>query len=133
MSISNLNLIIMILQIPDLPDTMVGFLADGEVTQEDFEIVKLQVSNLVEKTGKLNYLLVLENSPSDFTLGAWLQDAMLGIKHITKWNRAAIISDSETVIKFTDFFSRIMPGEFRGYHKTEYTTAVNWVSGRSEN
>ena len=122
----------MIVQIPDLPDTMVGFRADGEVTKEDFEIVKLQVSNLVEKTGKLNYLLFLDNSPADFTFGAWMQDALLGINHITKWNRAAIISDSEAVIKFTDVFSKVMPGEFRGYHKAEYQQAVDWVSGRSE-
>jgi hypothetical protein len=122
----------MIIQIPDLPDSMVGFRSDGEVTQEDFEIVKLQVSNLVEKTGKLNYLLFLNNSPADFTLGAWMQDALLGINHITKWNRAAIVSDSEAVIAFTGVFSKVMPGEFRGYHKADYDKAVEWVSGRSE-
>lgn len=122
----------MIVQIPDLPDTMVGFRADGEVTKDDFEVVKHQVASLVEKTGKLNYLLFLDTSPSEFTAGAWLQDALLGIKNITKWNRAAIISDSETVINFTDVFSKLMPGEFRGYHKADYDEAVDWVSGRSE-
>ncbi len=122
----------MIVQIPDLPDTMVGFRADGEVTKEDFEIVKLQVSNLVEKTGKLNYLLFLDNSPADFTFGAWMQDALLGINHITKWNRAAIVTDSETVINFTSAFSKVMPGEFRGYHKAEYQKAVDWVSERTD-
>lgn len=122
----------MIVQIPDLPETMVGFRADGEVTKDDFEVVKHQVASLVEKTGKLNYLLFLDTSPSEFTAGAWLQDALLGIKNITKWNRAAIISDSETVINFTDVFSKLMPGEFRGYHKADYNEAVDWVSGRSE-
>lgn len=119
----------MIVQIPGLPKNMVGFRADGEVTKEDFEMVKVQVSDLVEKTGKLNYLLFLDNSPADFTLGAWIQDALLGINHITKWNRAAIISDIEGVIKFTDAFSKVMPGEFRGYHKAEYDEAVQWVAG----
>lgn len=123
---------IMIVQIPDLPASMVGFRSEGEVTKEDFEIVKLQVANLVEKTGQLNYLLFLDNSPTDFTIGAWIQDALLGINHITKWNRAAIISDSETVINFTSVFSKVMPGEFRGYHKADYQKAVDWVSGRRE-
>lgn len=121
----------MIVQIPDLPDTMVGFRADGEVTKDDFEVVKHQVASLVEKIGKLNYLLILDNSPADFTAGAWLQDALLGIKNITKWNRAAIITDSDTVINFTDVFSKLMPGEFRGYHKADYDEAVGWVSGQS--
>lgn len=122
----------MIVQIPDLPDNMVGFRADGEVTKEDFEIVKLQVTHLVEKTGKLNYMLVLDNSPADFTFGAWVQDALLGIHNITKWNRAAIVSDSETVKTFTDVFSKVMPGEFRAYGHTQYDRAVDWVSERSE-
>ncbi|MHA3789115.1 SpoIIAA family protein [Flavobacterium hauense] len=122
----------MIVQIPDLPNNMVGFRADGEVTRDDFEVVKHQVASLVEKTGQLNYLLFLDNSPADFTLGAWMQDALLGINHITKWNRAAIISDSEAVINFTAVFSKVMPGEFRGYHKADYQKAVDWVSGRSE-
>lgn len=122
----------MIIQIPDVPQNMVGFRADGEVTKEDFDIVKEQVTQLVDKTGRLNYLLFLDNSLKDFTLGAWLQDALLGIENITKWNRAAIVTDSEAVIKFTEVFSKVMPGEFRGYHKTEYDKAVNWVSERSD-
>ena len=122
----------MITQIPDLPENMVGFRADGEVTKDDFEVVKHQVASLVEKTGQLNYLLFLDNSPADFTFGAWLQDALLGINHITRWNRAAIISDSEAVINFTSVFSKVMPGEFRGYHKADYDEAVGWVSGRNK-
>ncbi len=119
----------MIQKIPNLPANMVGFMADGEVTADDFDSVKKEVSQLVEKTDKLNYLLFLDNSPKDFTAGAWLQDALLGIQNITKWNRAAIVSDSEGVIKFTDAFSKVMPGEFKGFAKTEYEQAVTWVSG----
>ena len=121
----------MITQIPNLPSNMVGFHSSGEVTKDDFDIVKQKVAELVEKTGKLNYLLFLDNSPKDFTAGAWLQDALLGINNITKWNRAAIVSDSETVIKFTDTFSKVMPGEYRGFHKPEYQNAIDWVSEKT--
>lgn len=120
----------MIEQIHNLPDNMVGFRSSGEVTQDDFKLVKTKVSQLVEKTGKLNYLLFLDNSPADFTFGAWVQDALLGIKNITKWNRAAIISDSETVDKFTTFFSKIMPGEFKVFQKNDLERAIEWTSER---
>jgi len=118
----------MIEQIHNLSDNMVGFRSSGEVTQDDFKLVNTKVSELVQKTGKLNYLLYLENSPADFTFGAWIQDALLGIKNITKWNRAAIISDSETVDKFTSFFSKIMPGEFKVFHKNDLERAIDWTS-----
>lgn len=122
----------MIEQIHNLPDNMVGFRSSGEVTQDDFKLVKTKVSQLVEKTSKLNYLLFLDNSPADFTFGAWVQDALLGIKNIMKWNRAAIISDSETVDKFTSFFSKIMPGEFKVFHKNDLERAIDWTSEKIE-
>ena len=121
----------MITKINDVPSNMVAFRSSGEVTKDDFDNVFPEVEALVEKTGKLNYLLQLDNSPSDFTAGAWLQDALLGIKNITKWNRAAIVTDSETVIKFTDAFSKVMPGEFRGFPKEELEHAIDWVSEKT--
>ena len=123
----------MIEQIQNLPPNMVGFRATGEVTKEDFEPVFDAVQKSVEKTGKLNYLLFLDNSPADFTAGAWLQDALLGLKNITKWNRAAIVTDSNAVIDFTNIFSVLMPGEFKGFHKAEMNSAVDWVSEKTEN
>jgi hypothetical protein len=93
----------MIHKINDLPPNMVGFRSTGEVTKEDFDLVISEVGTIVDKMGKLNYLLFLDNSPANFTVGAWLQDALLGIKNLANWNRAAIISDSEAIIKFTMF------------------------------
>lgn len=122
----------MITQIHDVPNNIVAFRAEGEVTKDDFDIVRKEVDRLVERTGKLNYLLYLETSPKDFTIGAWLQDALLGLENITKWNRAAIITDIEGVQTFTDGFSKIMPGEFKGFAKAEYAHAVDWVSERTD-
>lgn len=122
----------MIEQIHNLPENMVGFRSSGEVTQDDFNVVHAKVTKLVEKTGKLNYLLYLENSPADFSFGAWMQDALLGIKNLTKWNRAAIISDSETVNKFTSVFSKLMPGEFKVFQKNDLERAIDWTSEKIE-
>jgi hypothetical protein len=119
----------MIGKIKNIPENVAGFRATGEVTKDDYtNVVIPQVSQLVENTGQINFLLYLDTDVSNFTAGAWLHDAMLGIKHLTKWNRAAIVSDSEGVIKFTDAFSLAAPGEFKGFKKAEYDRAVQWVS-----
>ena len=122
----------MIEKIKGLPINMVGFRTEGQVVQEDFDFVTKEVNSLVNRTEKLNYLLFLDNSPKDFTLGAWMQDAILGIKNITKWNRAAIVTDSETVMNFTNVFSKLMPGEFKGFSKNEYQLAIDWTSEKKE-
>ena len=119
----------MIQQMTSLPANMVGFRSSGTVTKEDFDFVIDRVKEQVEANGELNYMLVLDNSPSDFTAGAWLNDAWLGVKNLLKWNRAAIVTDLEDVIKFTEGFSKVMPGEFRGYKKSQLQEAVDWVSG----
>jgi len=119
----------MITQLDNLPKNMVGFRALNEVTKDDFiHTVMPVVGKLVEETGQLNYLLLLDTSVKEFTFGAWLQDALMGIKHITKWNRAAIVSDSESIKKFTDAFSVVMPGEFKGFSKNDLDIAIEWVS-----
>lgn len=126
-TIQNKN--IMIHQI-DTTDNMVAFRALAEVTKEDFlSVVVPAVEHLVKQTNEINFLLVLDTDIENFTAGAWLQDALLGLKHLGKWNRAAIISDSEDIISFTNGFSYVVPGEFHGFKKENFNKALNWVEG----
>lgn len=123
----------MIELLPNIPENMVGFRALGEVTKEDFtDVVMPKVERLVAATDKLNYMLVLDTSVKDFTASAWLQDILLGIKNLTKWNRAAIVTDSNTIQNFTAVFSLLMPGDFKGFDKIDIDEAVDWVSEKNE-
>lgn len=112
---------------------MVGFRATGEVTEADFsETVMPRVKELIEQTDKLNYMLVLDTSVKNFTMGAWFKDAIMGIRHLTKWNRAAIVTDVKGIRTFTDVFSVLMPGEFKGFEQSELGEAIDWASGKVE-
>ena len=116
-----------------LPSNIVGFKATGEITELDFaDTVMPKVKTLIERTDKLNYLLVLETSVKNFTIGAWMKDAIMGIKHLTKWNRAAIVSDVDAIRTFTDFFSYLMPGEFKGFEHKDLQEAIDWVAGETD-
>ena len=71
---------------------------------------------------------MLETSVNNFTIGAWMKDAMMGIKPLTKWNKAAIVSDVEAIRNFMDFFSYLMPCEFKGFEHKDLHQALDWVS-----
>lgn len=119
----------MIYQIIDLPPNMVGFKASWEVTRQDFdEVVIPCVQKHVEKMGQLNYLLVLNTSIKNFTFGAWFKDVLMSLKHLCKWKRAAIVTDSKAIKHFTSIFSFFMPGEFRAFTHEQMKEAVDWVS-----
>ncbi len=123
----------MIQYLQNLPANIVGFKATGEITEMDFsETILPKVQALINKTGELNYLLVLETSVKNFTIGAWMKDAMMGIKHLTKWKRAAIVSDVEAIRNFTNFFSYLIPGEFKGFEHRDLQEAIDWVSEKSK-
>jgi len=107
---------------------MVGFKAVNDVTKEDFDKVVLPaVAELVQRTDKLNYLLIIDTSLKNFTIGAWLKDAMIGLNNLNKWNRAAIVSESEGIENITEVFSKVVPGEFRCYKHSELDEAIQWV------
>jgi hypothetical protein len=119
----------MIQVIPDTPNNIAAFRATGEVTKENYQNVVLpEIERLLKQINHINFLLVLDTELENFTTGAWVQDALLGLKNLAKWNRAAIVTDSDTIISFTNGFSYIVPGEFKGFKKSEYDQAVTWVS-----
>lgn len=123
----------MIHTIEELPENVAGFRATGEVTESDFtNTVMPRVKALVDTTGTLNYLLVLDTSIKNFSAGAWFKDAIMGIRHLSKWNRAAIVTDVEGIRTFTRIFSVLMPGEFKGFEHKDLQHAIDWVSGKIE-
>ena len=116
----------MIQELKDTPNTMVGFRATGEITKEDFDSIVLPaVHELVKRTDKLNYLLVLDTALKNFTIGTWLKDAMLILNNIGKWNRAAIVSDCDDIN--TDIFSKVVPGEYKTFAHDKLDKAIIWA------
>jgi hypothetical protein len=119
----------MIVEIANEGKKFVGFKAVGSVNADDFKSVVIPiVEAFVEKHKTLNYLLQIDTELSNFTIGAWLQDAVLGIKVFSKWNRAAIVTDKEGIKTFTELFSKIMIGEFKCFKHDEMEAAITWVS-----
>jgi hypothetical protein len=119
----------MIQIIKEVPGNVAAFRAIGEVTKEDYEnTVVPEVDRLVKATGELNFLLQLDTDIENFTAGAWMQDAWVGLKNIAKWHRAAIVTESDKIIAMTNGFSYLVPGEFKGFKKESLEEAVKWVS-----
>lgn len=122
----------MIEKLNDVPDYVAGFKASGKVTKDDYENVIIpSLEKILKEHGHIHFLLVLDTEVGNFTAGAWMNDALIGIKHLSKWKKMAIVSDQKGVEKITDIISPIMPGESKGFPLADLEAAKNWVS--SEN
>jgi len=115
--------------IKDLPAHVVGVRAVNAVTEDDYAQVLLPALEAMNKsTGKINLIIVLETSVSNYTMGAWANDLKAGFRYFNKWHRIAIVSDQKLVRKFTDAFSFIAPGEYKGFSMAELNIAKQWVA-----
>jgi len=111
-----------------LPSTVVGFRATGKVTMKDYrEVIFPEVERQVDKEKKLNYVFVVDTSLKDFTTGAWISDAWLGLKEFANWRRVAIVSDVENIRHFTDKAGHLAPGEYKGFRMSELNDAIVWA------
>lgn len=112
-----------------VPSNVAGFRATGDIDADDYKAVVIPVIDRhVKEQGKINFLLVLDTSLSDFSIGALLQDLGVGLKHFSKWHKMAIVSDSKAIRGFTDIFSYVAPGEAKGFTHAEKQEAISWVS-----
>ncbi len=119
----------MIEVITGLPAYVTGFRAVNKITSEDYQkIIYPLVDSVAKAFGKINYLLVVDTPLSNYTAGAWIDDAFLGFKYFTKWRKLAIVSKSDGIKKFTNVFGNLVPGETRGFKMEELAIAKEWVS-----
>ncbi len=118
----------MIEVIDDLPPHVIGFRATGKVTKEDYEkILMPAVDTQSKKFNKINFLLWLDTDISNYTFGAWIDDALVGLKHLTHWHKVAIVSHYNIVTKITNIFGHIVPGIYKGFQISELEEAKKWV------
>ena len=117
-------------EIRDVPENVFAVVASGDVTTEDYKRVMLPgLEAQSKKEEKINFILVLDTDISNLSIGAWIQDMWAGIRHLTNWNRVAIVTDQKGVEKFTDMFSYVVPGEFKGFPLAELNRAKSWAAG----
>lgn len=115
----------------DSPQNVVAFKATGEITGNDYKSVMAPaVEQLVQQINEINFLFLIDTEIENFTMAGWMEDALMGLKNLGKWNRAAIVTDSEKAISFTNKFSYVVPGEFKGFKKNAFHEAMNWVEGK---
>ena len=122
----------MIYRLIDLPSNVIGFNALWRITEKDFEEVLIpSVQDHVGKTGKLNCLIILNNSVKHFTISA-----LSGLKHLinwkTNWRRVAIVSESASTKLFINLLSTLFTGEFRVFSLNEMDKAIEWASQDSK-
>lgn len=120
----------MLERITDLPDSVLGFKASGELTGDDYRDVLIPaVEAALTKQEKIRLLYVLGDEVTGFSAGAAWQDSKVGLGHVTKWEKVAVVSDKEWLRHSVNIFGYLIPGEIKAYSTAEEGEARTWIAG----
>jgi hypothetical protein len=115
--------------IPDLPANVVGVVAKGEVTSDDYERTLVPaVERVLETSDKVRLVYVLGEDFTGYGGGAMLDDAKLGLGHLTKWERIAFVSDRSWVRHTVSLVGYLMPGEVKVFELDQQADAIAWIT-----
>lgn len=115
--------------IPGFPAHVAAFNATGKVTEDDYiNTINPLCEKIVKEFGSISYLLVVNTSLKNYSIGAWIKDALLGFKYLSKWNRLAIVSEKKSIQEFTDFFGNFIPPKTKGFMMADIDAAKRWVA-----
>ena len=119
----------MLEKLQDLPDSVVGFKASGEVTGDDYRNILIPaVEAALESGRKVRLLYVLGPDVTGFSAGAAWQDTKVGVGHYSRWEKVAVVSDKEWLRHSVDLFGYLIPGEVKAFTPAEEAQARTWVS-----
>jgi hypothetical protein len=119
----------MIEPLPDFPDNVVAMACRGHVTRQDYEAVLVPaVEAALAAHEKIR--LYYEVGP-DFTgiePGAVWEDFSIGMSHLTRWERVAVVTDVDWIRNTMLFFRFLMPGEMKVVPMAEAADARAWIA-----
>lgn len=113
----------------DLPDRVLGLRARGEVSAQDYKTVLVPaIEEKLTKHTKARLLYVLGDDFEGYTGGAAWEDAKVGMKHLTAFERVAVVTDVDWIEKMIKAFGFVMPGEVRVFDDDDLDEARLWIS-----
>jgi len=118
----------MIKQIEGLPAGTLGFRASGQVTAADYESVLVpDVEAAFALNRKLRLLYLVDADFTGFDPGAMWDDAKLGMRHLSGWDRVALVTDVPWLRMTATAMGFVIPGEFRLFGLAELPAAKAWI------
>jgi SpoIIAA-like len=119
----------MIETVAGLPDNVIAFSAKGRVTKQDYDEVLTPAIEAALKThAKLRCYYELGTQFSGMEAGAAWEDFKLGIGHLTRWEKVAVVTDVDWIRHTVNAFRFLMPGEMRVFPTGRAAEAKAWVA-----
>jgi hypothetical protein len=115
--------------IADLPDDVIGLDAEGVIEARDYdEVIVPLIEAKLRDHERIKLLYRVGRGFERYTAGAMWSDARIGIKHLTRFSRVAVVSDVPWIRHAVRLFAPMMPAEVTVFADGELEAAKAWIS-----
>ncbi|MEJ2542074.1 MAG: STAS/SEC14 domain-containing protein [Gemmatimonadota bacterium] len=115
--------------IPGLPEQVLGLEATGKVGAEDYrDVLVPALEEKLRRHRRARLLYVLGEEFDGYTGGGAWEDAKVGMKHLTAFERVAVVTESDWVWNLVQAFGFAIPGEVRLFGLDGMDEAREWVA-----
>lgn len=121
----------MIEALKGFPPRVLAFACTGRVTKHDYETVLIPVvEKALEQPGKVRLYYQIDADFAGIAPGAAWEDFKVGMEHLTRWERIAVVSDMEWIRYTIRAFGFVIPGETKVFRLNEASNARAWILER---
>jgi hypothetical protein len=114
--------------IDQLPPGVIGFEAKGKLEASDYtDVLAPAIQQVIDRGDDVRIVLVFETFDG-LSGGAMWQDMKIGVGHLTRWKRIALVTDVEWMIHLTTLFGWMTPGELKHFPLAERDEAIAWAA-----
>ncbi|MGP8232286.1 MAG: STAS/SEC14 domain-containing protein [Methylovirgula sp.] len=115
--------------IKGFPDSVVGFIARGHVTSQDYTDVLIPaVETALHRHGRIRCYYELGPDFTGFDAGALWEDARIGFEHLSQWERVAVVTDTDWIRLSVKAFRFLLPDMVRIFSTSQAAEARAWIA-----
>jgi hypothetical protein len=118
----------MIEALKEFPARVLAFACKGHVTKRDYETVLIPaVEEALKQPGKVRLYYQIDSDFSGIEPGAMWDDFKVGMEHVLRWERIAVVTDVDWIRHTLRAFSFVIPGVAKVFRIDEKEKAREWI------
>jgi hypothetical protein len=110
----------MIEALEGFPANVLAFVCHGRVSRRDYDTVLIPtVEKALQENDKVRLYYETAADFDGIDAGAVLEDAKVGMSHLLRWERFAVVTDIDWIKHTMKLFSFLVPGEMKVFSTDE--------------
>ena len=119
----------MIEMLKGFPENALAVACRGKITRRDYETVLIPAVEAALKThDKLRLYYEIDADFTGVEAGAVLEDMKVGLEHLSRWERVALVADVEWIRCTMMAFAFMMPCPVKAFHTNDAAAARAWIT-----